>query len=337
MIYIICFSIALLLLLYIISYARVVDYNIVLLCVVVAISNGGYYALSVSTKLEEAILGNTLSYVLGIFSPMLFFFIICSICRIRIPSIAVSIMSAIQIFIYMTVCTCGKLDIFYKTIQFHQSEAGAYLTKTYGPMHTAYLVSLAVYTLAGIVAAIYSIRRKTVVSRTNVDIMLFVDLFSISVYANERLVKNTVELMPIAATITLVIILMTLIKVSVFSPYNNLEIIDSELNSSGYVVFSKRVKYMSCSDYAKVVFPEIAEWEIEKPIPGEGGRFNTYLRPALMDFINNSKERSVTNVFRTKDQIFSYEIGKIRGSGKSIRGYYIRVFDVTNIPITENR
>ncbi|RKM62033.1 hypothetical protein D6855_01035 [Butyrivibrio sp. CB08] len=337
MIYIICFSIALLLLLYIISYAGVVDYNIVLLCVVVAISNGGYYALSVSTNLEEAILGNTLSYVLGIFSPLLFFLIMCSICRLRIPNIAVSIMCAIQIFIYMTVCTCGKLDIFYKTIQFHQSEAGTYLTKTYGPMHTVYLISLAVYTVAGIVVAIYSISRKTVVSRTNVDIMLFVDLFTISVYANERLVKNTVELMPIAATITLIIILMTLIKISVYSPYNNPEIIDSEVSSSGYIVFSKRVKYMSSSEYAKVIFPEIAEWELEKPIPGDGGKFNTYLRPALTEFINNSKERTVSNVFRYKEQIFCYEIGKIRGSGRSIRGYYIRVFDVTNIPIIENK
>ena len=336
MIYLICFSVALILLVYIMTYGRIIDYNLMLLTVVVAVSNGGYYALSVAKTLPEAILGNTISYVLGIFSPMLMFYIICGVCKVKLPNPVIAVMTLIQILIYASVCTVGRLDIFYETVQMHLTEAGAYLTKTYGPMHTVYLISLAVYTLAGIVVAVYSIKRRTAVSRINVDILLFVDFFSISVYVNERMIKTPIELMPVASTITLVIMLIPLVKVAIFSPYNNVEIVDTEFNNKGYLVFSKQLKFMGCSEYAKILFPEVTEWELEKEIPGNGGRFNTYLKPDFMEFVkdDDQQDKSSVRVYKYNDNVFGYEIGKIfRGS--SLKGYYIRVMDVTDVKVED--
>lgn len=336
MIYLICFSVALLLLMYIMTYGRIIDYNLMLLIVVVAVSNGGYYALSVSRSLPEAILANTISYVLGIFSPMLMFFIVCGVCKIQLPNSVIAIMTLVQILIYASVCTTGRLDIFYKTVQLHLNESGSYLTKTYGPMHTVYLISLAFYTLANIAVAVYSIRRRTAVSRINVDILLFVDLFSIGVYVNERMVKTPVELMPVASTITLVIMLIPLVKVAIFSPYNNVEIVDTEFNNKGYLVFSKQLKFMGCSEYAKTLFPEITEWELEKNVPGNGGRFNTYLNPDFMEFVKDGGklEKSPFRVFKYNDNVYGYEIGKIY-RGSSLKGYYIRVIDVTYVNVED--
>ena len=335
MIYLVCFSVALLLLLYIMTYGRIVDYNLMLLTVVVAVSNGGYYALSVAKTLPEAILANTISYVLGIFSPMLLFFIVCGVCKIQLPNPVIGIITLIQILIYASVCTVGRLDIFYTSVQMHLTETGTYLTKTYGPMHTVYLISLAFYTLANIAVAVYSIRRRTAVSRINVDILLFVDLFSIGVYANERMVKTPIELMPVASTITLVIMLIPLVKVAIFSPYNNVEIVDTEFNNKGYLVFSKQLKFMGCSEYAKTLFPEITEWEIEKEIQGNGGKFNTYIKPDFMEFVKDDKlDKSPVRVYKYNDNVFSYEIGKIF-RGQSLMGYYIRVMDVTDVKVED--
>ncbi len=336
MIYLVCFSVALLLLLYIMTYGRIIDYNLMLLTVVVAVSNGGYYALSVAKTLPEAILANTISYVLGIFSPMLVFFIVCGVCKIQLPNPVIAIITFIQILIYSSVCTVGRLDIFYTSVQMHLTETGTYLTKTYGPMHTVYLISLAFYTLANIAVAVYSIRRRTAVSRINVDILLFVDLFSIGVYANERMVKTPIELMPVASTVTLVIMLIPLVKVAIFSPYNNVEIVDTEFNNKGYLVFSKQLKFMGCSEYAKTLFPEITEWEIEKEIPGNGGRFNTYIKPDFIEFVKDADklDKSSVRVYKYNDNVFGYEIGKIR-RGPSLMGYYIRVMDVTDVKVED--
>ena len=336
MIYLVSFSVALILLVYIMTYGRIIDYNLMLLTVVAAVSNGGYYAISIAKTLPEAILGNTISYVLGIFSPMLVFYIICGVCKVQLPNPVIAVMTIVQILIYASVCTVGRLDIFYETVQMHLTETGTYLTKTYGPMHTVYLISLVFYTLAGIIVALYSIKRRTAVSRINVDILLFVDLFSISVYANERMINSPIELMPVASTITLVIMLIPLVKVAIFSPYNNVEIVDTEFNNKGYLVFSKQLKFMGCSEYAKTLFPEVAEWELEKDIPGKGGRFNTYLNPDFQEFVKDdgNQAKSPVRVFKYNDNVFSYEIGKIRRGG-ALKGYYIRVMDVTDVKVED--
>ncbi|MBP3814322.1 MAG: hypothetical protein ILA12_06665, partial [Butyrivibrio sp.] len=126
-----------------------------------------------------------------------------------------------------------------------------------------------------------------------------------------------------------------LVKVAIFSPYNNVEIVDTEFNNKGYLVFSKQLKFMGCSEYAKTLFPEITEWEIEKEIPGNGGKFNTYIKPDFMEFVKDDKlDKSPVRVYKYNDNVFSYEIGKIFRD-QSLMGYYIRVMDVTDVKVED--
>lgn len=97
--------------------------------IITVIGNGGYYALASSTCLETAILANKLTYVIGIFSPMLIFFNICEICKIRIKHLVVAILYTVQMLLYMSVLTIGSSNLFYKTVQFHVGSYGGYLTK----------------------------------------------------------------------------------------------------------------------------------------------------------------------------------------------------------------
>ncbi|MBR5361347.1 MAG: hypothetical protein IK123_10700, partial [Lachnospiraceae bacterium] len=150
MIYFISFCLALLLLLMIVSFGRNVDNNIVFLIIAVTIGNGGYYALALSSNIEEAILATKITYVMGSVAPMLMFLIICNICRVSIKRWLHLIMVGIQIIIYLSVCTIGSSRIFYKTVQFHLGTTGAYISKQYGPMHMVYLLSLLLYTFAGL-------------------------------------------------------------------------------------------------------------------------------------------------------------------------------------------
>ena len=76
MIYLICFIISLMLLVYILSYENIADINLILLVFIVAIGNGGFYALSCARNLEEAIIANNISYVIGIFAPVTVFRIV---------------------------------------------------------------------------------------------------------------------------------------------------------------------------------------------------------------------------------------------------------------------
>ncbi|MBE5837282.1 histidine kinase N-terminal 7TM domain-containing protein [Butyrivibrio sp.] len=336
MIYLVCFCIALVMLLFIVAYEKAIDVNLILLIAVVAVGNGGYYALYSSQNLEEAILANTMSYVIGIFAPTVLFLIICNICHVFVPKIVSSILYAVQIVIFLTVSTVGKSDIFYKTVEYSTDGGGAYLIKTYGPMHSVFLVFLLLYTTAGIVVCMYSLSRKTVVSRTNVNIILFMDMLVVGVYLVEKFIHLEFELIPIFLTFSIAVIMVPLIRISVYSVYNNKDIFEDEINSTGYIIFSRKLKYMGCNDYAKVLFPELDKWELEKKIPGNGGRFNTFLRKPLMDYVKeNTTKKTPVKTYGYKGQIYRYEIAKLMSSKKWSIGYLIKVHNVTEV-IREN-
>jgi hypothetical protein len=326
MIYLVCFCITLSLLLFVVAYEKAIDVNIILLMAVVATGNGGYYALTCSHNLEEAILANNMSYVIAIFAPLILFLIICNICHVSIPKIASSIMYGIQIVVYLCACTAGKSDLFYRNVQFYKNGSMAYLVKEYGPLHTLYLVFFILYTVAGIIVAIYSYNRRTVVSHINIDIILFMDLLVVGVYFIERFIFLHIELIPIFLTISIAVILIPLIKISVFSLHSNQNLLEYKLNKIGYIAFDKRLKFMGCNDYAKVLFPELETWELEKKIPAGGGKFNTFLRQPLMKCVESitSKEKA-ESAYEFRGQKFFYEIMPIYISGQLLIGYMILV------------
>ncbi len=326
MIYLVCFCITLSLLLFVVAYEKAIDVNIILLMAVVATGNGGYYALTCSHNLEEAILANNMSYVIAIFAPLILFLIICNICRVNIPKLASSIMYGIQIVVYLCACTAGKSDLFYRNVQFYKNGSMAYLVKEYGPLHTLYLVFFVLYTVAGIIVAIYSYNRRTVVSHINIDIILFMDLLVVGVYFIERFIFLHIELIPIFLTVSIAVILIPLIKISVFSLHSNQNLLEYKLNKIGYIAFDKRLKFMGCNDYAKVLFPELETWELEKKIPSGGGKFNTFLRQPLMKCVESitSKEKA-ESAYEFRGQKFFYEIMPIYISGQLLIGYMILV------------
>jgi hypothetical protein len=97
-------------------------------------------------------------------------------------------------------------------------------------------------------------------------------------------------------------------------------------------MFNKRTGYMGCSEYAKALFPELADWEIEKKVPGNGGRFNTFLRQDFFSFVKNAK-RGETKIgtYEYKDEIFRYEFGILPDAIRGIKGYYIQVENITDM------
>lgn len=330
MYYFICFLIALLILLWAVALNENIRLNQILLIAVVVAGDGGYYALVEANCLETALLANKLTYLIGVFAPMLIFFCICEICKIEIKRILVVLMYVVQISLYLCVCTIGKYDIFYKTAELHEENGRAFLTKTYGPMHDVYVVLLVLYLVLWVGAFAYSFNnRKNSVSTKTVDILIFTCILIAGAYMLERGIHLKLELMPFAITIGLVTILIAITRVSKYSIEENKKIIADQLEGTAYIVFSKRLHYMGCNEYAEQFFPELAEWELEKRIPGNGGRFNTFLRQTFMKCVKEDQELPVKgDPFTIKGRRFSYVV-KHFYSGKKQIGFLIELQDIT--------
>lgn len=326
MIYLICFLLAMMTLLFLIFNGKGMDINVVIMAVVCVIGNGGYYALYVSENLEEAILANKITYTIGSLLPMIMFLIISKICGVTINSMIQTVLYLIQGLIFLGVCTSGKYDLFYKTVTYNVGEHGAYLTKTYGPLHSVYIVSFCIYMITSIVVVGVSIRKRTcLVSTTKAYTILALFLSSAILYFSERFAKLTFEIEPMIFTITSFWVIVLFIDISRYSAYENLEILGSQKNDVAYIVFNKKLHFMSCNNYAKELFPELVDWEIESIIPGNGGRFNTFLRVPFMNYVNENVKDDYVGGFEYMHKYYRIDISRLTNNRANTRGYVIKV------------
>lgn len=332
MIYLICFAISILVLLIVISLGNAVKPNQLLLAVILIIGNGGYLALAYSKNLEEALLANKLSYVFGIFALLIIFLTVCDMCHIFIPRLAMTILYAIQLIIFVMCCSAGYSDLFYKSVSFNESLYGAYLTKTYGIGHSIYLLMLGGYLFATIIVALYSISKKNTVSSKNVNIILTTNTLAVALYITERVIDIDFELMPVIFTVLVPINLFLIIKMQMYSAYGNYALVKEKINSSGIIMLNKKLFYMGCNECAAELFPELMEWELEKKIPGNGGRFNTYLRQPLMEFINaTDRPKELCRKFEIGEEHYHCRVTKIKqGPFKSI-GHMIEIENISHL------
>ena len=336
MIYLVCFLVSFILLVYIFTYEQNIDIDSVCFILADIVGNGGYLALAYSKNLEEAILANKITYVIGIFVPMIVFFLVCNVCRVKIPSILRFVMYSVQVAIFLSVCTIGESTIYYKTVEFHMVGGIGYLTKTYGPMHTVYLITLYFYTLLGIIIGLRALTKSTVVSRINVDMVLSADVMVVCTYLIERLVKLNFDVVPVVYTVAVVMIIIPVIKTYNYSTYYNPSIYDDVISENACMIFNNKLQFMGCNEKAYLLFPELSEWQLEVDIPGNGGRFNTFLRQPLLNYSANKNSLDpVEKSFEYKEANYRYKILTLFSKRNKSMGYVIRVMDVTDI-IKEN-
>jgi len=326
MIYLICFIFSLAVLIYLVANGKGVDINAVILNLVVVLGNGGYYALYESSNLTEAVLANKVTYTIGCFAPMIMFLIICKICRISI-NIHIEIgLYILQVLTYLSVCTTGRYGFFYRTIQYAQGNYGAQLIKTYGPMHAVYIACLCFYMVSSILIVGKSLRdRSCSISTSKANILLFLFLVSTILYFVERFAKLNVELMPVIFTVTNFFVTVILVKISCYSASGNLSILEGGNKDIAYIVFNRKLMYMSCNDYALELFPEFEEWEIESKIPGNGGRFNTFLRIPFMKYVEEDSDEDYVSDFEFKGKNYRVEISSLTDFRHRKKGYTIKV------------
>ena len=326
--YLFSFLLAMTVLLFMITYGDGYSINQILLVTVIVVGNAGYFPLSLSESLPEALLATQITYVTGCFAPMLMFAIACEIYRVHLPGWLLCLMYAVQFGIFSCVMTIGRLELFYKSVEFHRNGDIVYLTKVYGPMHTVQLVSMGFYLVLLILVSTGFFKGKRRISASDSTAIFFLEFFTVSVYIAQRMVGLQVELMPFAFDVGVVLLMIPITKLNTYSITGNNEIIRSRLAQKGYIFFDRKMRFMGCNEKAYEFFPELNEWELEKKIPGKGGRFNTYLRQPFTKYLENEDSDLFTGNFLMKEDRFFYNIGVIRNKSNRKQGYIIELDNI---------
>ena len=157
----------------------------------------GYFTLSMSETLEEALLSNRMSYLGSVFLPMTMLMMILAVCKISYKKWMPFVLTATGIVVFAIAASPGYSDIYYKDVTLKRVNGVAVLDKTYGPLHSIYLYYLIIYFTTMIISVIYACVKKF---DSTVQAVILTGAVSVNlgVWLLEQLVKIDFEILSVS-------------------------------------------------------------------------------------------------------------------------------------------
>ncbi len=168
----------------------------------VFIVNTGYFALSISKNLEEALLANRIAYLGSVFLPMSMFMIIMNVCELQYKKILPGFLLFLSIIVFLVAASPGYLDIYYKEVSFILKDGVGMLDKTYGKWHCLYLFYLVAYFGIMVSAILYAAVVRKVKSKLYAIMLAGAVLVNIGVWMLEQLVDIDFEFLAVSYIIS---------------------------------------------------------------------------------------------------------------------------------------
>ena len=180
---------------------------LLLLFTSVFLVNAGYFSLSMSRTLEEALLANRIAYLGSVFLPFFMMMTIIGVCRLPYKKWMVAILICINIVVFLIAASPGYTGWYYKEATLVIVNGAAKLQKVYGPLHKIYFVYLFAY-LALMIGLIYrSVRKKLVDSPKQAVLLFVVVLLNILFWLVEQMVNWDFEFLSVSYIISELLLL----------------------------------------------------------------------------------------------------------------------------------
>lgn len=173
----------------------------------VFIANIGYFTLSVSTTLEEALLANRLAYLGCVFLPLFMLMTISKVCNVTCGKGGRTVLIGISLVVFFIAASQGYLDWYYKEVTFQRVDGISKLQKVYGPLHLVYYVYLFTYFALMIGVICYAIRRKKIATYKHAGLLAVVVLLYIVIWLVEQFISWEFEFLSISYIVSELLLL----------------------------------------------------------------------------------------------------------------------------------
>lgn len=171
---------------------------LLLLFTSVFLANAGYFTLSMSKTLEEALLANRIAYLGSVFLPLFMLMTIIGVCRYPYKRWMIGILICINVAVFLIAASPGYTTWYYKDVTLVFVDGAAKLEKVYGSLHKIYFLYLFSY-FAMMVGVIFdSVKRKRVDSPKQAFLLLVVVLLNIVFWLIEQLVQWDFEFLSVS-------------------------------------------------------------------------------------------------------------------------------------------
>jgi len=308
-------------------YVKKRDYysvNYTLIFILAIISQISYLAIALSRNAREALLANKILYIGGCYLILIGLFLVFSLCKIIIPKWVKFLMFAFASLVYACVLSSGYSDLFYKSFDIRIENGVAVMVKEYGPLHNLFLAEIAIFLVMTFAALIYGWFKNPNVSRINLLIGGFMQIFSIFAYFIGRSITTEIEWMALADLVDEIGFLIIMDRIGLYKVDDLVS--PSILNDghTGYISLDFKKRYLSATEVAKKYFPEMAKNLADKEIEDEKlrGLFESWVEEFKTDRV------SKTHIYRRGEFIYAIRVSYLY-DGKRKRGYLLEIADDT--------
>lgn len=171
------------------------------------LANLGYFALSISTSLEEALLANRLAYLGCVFLPLFMLMTIMKVCRVKCPKGFVGILMSISFAVFLIAASQGYVDYFYEEVSLEFVNGTAKLEKVYGPLHRLYYIYLFAYFGIMIGVICVSMIKKKLASYKHAGLLVVVVFLNMSIWFVEQLINWDFEFLSVSYIVSELLLL----------------------------------------------------------------------------------------------------------------------------------
>lgn len=175
---------------------------LMMLFVAVTVVNAGYFLLSASNTLTQALFANRLSYLGSVFLPLAMLMVVLNVTKQNYPKWLPQALVSLCLCVFIIAATPGYSGIYYKEVTLEFVGGVATLSKVYGPLHSIYLYFLIFFFTAMIVALIRGIAKKRTFSVGHAVILIFAVFANIAVWLMEQLVETQFEFLAVSYIIS---------------------------------------------------------------------------------------------------------------------------------------
>lgn len=168
----------------------------------VVIVNLGYFALSISKTLEEALLANRISYFGSVFLPLCMLMTILEVCQLRYRKWMLGFLLCCSIAVFILAASPGYLTCYYQEVSLIFINGMAKLDKVYGPLHFVYLLYLVGYFGAMLGVILFSVLKKRLESHKHAILLLTIVLLNIMIWYVEQLIYCEFEFLAVSYIIS---------------------------------------------------------------------------------------------------------------------------------------
>ncbi|MBQ3568907.1 MAG: hypothetical protein IJA25_08240 [Anaerotignum sp.] len=169
--------------------------------------NAGYFSLSLSKTLGEALLANRIAYLGSVFLPFFMLMTIAGVCNHPCKKWMVGVLICINVIVFLIAASPGYADWYYKEVTLIFVDGAAKLKKVYGPLHNIYFVFLFSYFAMMVGLIIRATRKKWLHSPKQAFLLLIVVLLNILFWLVEQMVNWDFEFLSVSYIISELLLL----------------------------------------------------------------------------------------------------------------------------------